>query len=61
MEFASVSDVLPEADTNAAKNLGVFSIANALPQAVAPAILALRTANNYPEKGVYEQSRLLVS
>jgi MFS family permease len=36
-DFAVVTEVLPEVETNAAKNLGVFNIANALPQSIAPA------------------------
>ena len=51
-DFAVVTEVLPEAETNAAKNLGVFNIANALPQSLAPAfapfILSLGGGNNYP-------------
>jgi MFS family permease len=37
VDLALVTEVLPRPD-NAAKDLGVFNIANALPQAVAPAI-----------------------
>lgn len=37
VDLALVSDVLPDPD-NAAKDLGVFNIASALPQSVAPAI-----------------------
>jgi len=43
-DLALVNDVLPERDTHAARNLGIFNIANVLPQllmpAVAPAILS---------------------
>ena len=37
VDLALVTDVLPDAD-NAAKDLGVFNIANALPYAIAPAV-----------------------
>ena len=37
VDLALVTDVLPDAE-NAAKDLGVFNIANALPYAVAPAV-----------------------
>lgn len=51
LDFAIVSDVLPEAATSAAKNLGVFNIANALPQSFAPAfapfVLAIGGGANY--------------
>jgi MFS family permease len=38
VDIALVTDVLPNAHTEAAKNLGVFNIANALPQSLAPAV-----------------------
>ncbi|MEL7976151.1 MFS transporter [Isoptericola sp. F-RaC21] len=38
VDLALVTDVLPNAETEAAKNMGVFNIANALPQSVAPAL-----------------------
>jgi MFS family permease len=38
VDIALVTDVLPNARTEAAKNLGVFNIANALPQSLAPAV-----------------------
>lgn len=54
VDLALVTDVLPNRETEAAKNMGVFNIANALPQslapAVAPALLAIGAthgANNY--------------
>ncbi len=37
VDLALVADVLPDPD-NAAKDLGVFNIANAMPQSLAPAI-----------------------
>lgn len=43
-DLALVTDVLPERETHAARNLGIFNVANVLPQslmpAIAPAILA---------------------
>lgn len=52
VDLALVTDVLPNRDTEAAKNMGVFNIANALPQSLAPALaptlLAIGTGgNNY--------------
>ncbi|MFE1880207.1 MFS transporter [Streptomyces diastatochromogenes] len=51
VDLALVIDVLPDSATDAAKDLGVFNIANTLPQslapAVAPAILAIGTGDNY--------------
>lgn len=44
VDLALVTDVLPDRD-NAAKDLGVFNIASALPQSIAPAILALGGGN----------------
>ncbi|MDR3361053.1 MAG: MFS transporter [Bifidobacteriaceae bacterium] len=41
VDIALVTDVLPNARTDAAKNLGVFNIANALPQSLAPATAPL--------------------
>jgi MFS family permease len=38
VDLALVADVLPDADSSAAKDLGVLNIAGALPFAVAPAI-----------------------
>lgn len=38
VDLALVTDVLPNRDTEAAKNMGVFNIANALPQSLAPAV-----------------------
>ncbi len=38
VDLALVTDVLPNRETEAAKNMGVFNIANALPQSLAPAI-----------------------
>jgi MFS family permease len=53
VDLALVTDVLPHAETEAAKNMGVFNIANALPQslapAVAPAVLALGATEAVPE------------
>ncbi|SKC79098.1 MFS transporter [Krasilnikoviella flava] len=52
VDLALVTDVLPNAETEAAKNMGVFNIANALPQSVAPALAPVFLAvgaggNNY--------------
>ena len=51
VDLALVTDVLPDSERNAAKDLGILNIANALPQVVAPltgaAILAL-AQGNYP-------------
>lgn len=41
VDLALVTDVLPNRDTEAAKNMGVFNIANALPQSLAPALAPL--------------------
>lgn len=38
VDQALVVDILPDRETNAAKNLGVLNIANAVPQSIAPAI-----------------------
>ncbi|GAA4161009.1 MFS transporter [Gryllotalpicola daejeonensis] len=38
VDLALVTDVLPNRETEAAKNMGVFNIANALPQSLAPAV-----------------------
>jgi MFS family permease len=54
VDQALVVDVLPDRDTHAAKNLGVFNIANAVPQSIAPAVAPLflaigsATGQNYP-------------
>ncbi len=49
VDFALVTDVLPERETHAARNLGIFNIASVLPQwlmpAVAPAILAVSSGS----------------
>ncbi|WP_086844971.1 MFS transporter [Amycolatopsis kentuckyensis] len=51
VDYALVASVLPDSDTAAAKGMGVFNIANALPQTVAPAIapvfLAIGGGQNY--------------
>jgi MFS family permease len=51
VDLALVTDVLPNRETEAAKNMGVFNIANALPQslapAMAPALLAIGSGGNY--------------
>jgi MFS family permease len=53
VDLALVTDVLPNRETDAAKNMGVFNIANALPQSLAPALAPLllaigsTTAANY--------------
>ena len=38
VDLALVTDVLPDKEHHAAKDLGVLNVANALPQSVAPAI-----------------------
>jgi MFS family permease len=52
VDLALVTDVLPNKETEAAKNMGVFNIANALPQSLAPAIapffLAIGAAPGVP-------------
>ena len=52
VDLALVADVLPNRDTDAGKDLGVFNIANAMPQSLAPAIapvfLAVGGGGNYP-------------
>lgn len=49
VDLALVTDVLPDSERDAAKDLGILNIANALPQVVAPltgaAILALAQGN----------------
>jgi MFS family permease len=51
VDLALVTDVLPNRETEAAKNMGVFNIANALPQSLAPALaptlLAVGSGGNY--------------
>lgn len=51
VDYALAAAVLPNRDTEAAKGMGVFNIANALPQSVAPAIaplfLAIGGGGNY--------------
>lgn len=51
VDLALVSAVLPNSGREAAKDMGVFNIANALPQSIAPAIapicLAMGSGNNY--------------
>jgi MFS family permease len=51
VDLALVTDVLPDREVDAGKDLGVLNIANALPQVVAPAIaplfLAIGGPNNY--------------
>jgi len=51
VDQALVVDILPDRETNAAKNLGVLNIANAVPQSIAPAIapivLAVGSGQNY--------------
>lgn len=51
VDLALVAQVLPNGGATAAKDLGVFNIANAVPQMVAPAIaplfLAIGTGGNY--------------
>ena len=51
VDLALITDVLPDKDHKAAKDMGIFNIANSLPQSVAPAIaplfLALGGGGNY--------------
>lgn len=51
VDLALVTDVLPDQEHAAAKDLGIFNIANTLPQSVAPAIapflLAIGGGGNY--------------
>jgi MFS family permease len=51
VDYALVASVLPDSSTEAAKGMGVFNIASALPQTVAPAIaplfLAIGGGHNY--------------
>lgn len=51
VDLALVTDVLPDKESAAAKDMGVFNIANALPQSLAPAIapvlLAIGGGGNY--------------
>ncbi|WP_159792875.1 MFS transporter [Puerhibacterium puerhi] len=44
VDLALVTDVLPNRETEAAKNMGVFNIANALPQSLAPAFAPMLLA-----------------
>ena len=41
IDLALITDVLPDRENKAAKDLGIFNIANSLPQSVAPAIAPL--------------------
>lgn len=51
VDLALVTDVLPNKETAAAKDMGIFNVANALPQSVAPAlaplVLAIGGGGNY--------------
>lgn len=51
VDLALITDVLPDKEHKAAKDLGIFNIANSLPQSVAPAIaplfLAIGGGGNY--------------
>ena len=51
VDLALITDVLPDKDHAAAKDMGIFNIANSLPQSVAPAIaplfLAIGGGGNY--------------
>jgi MFS family permease len=40
VDLALITDVLPNREADAAKDLGIFNIASALPQAIAPATAA---------------------
>lgn len=41
VDLALITDVLPDKDHTAAKDMGIFNIANSLPQSVAPALAPL--------------------
>ena len=41
VDLALITDVLPDKEHKAAKDMGIFNIANSLPQSVAPAIAPL--------------------
>lgn len=41
VDLALVTEVLPNKETDAAKDLGIFNLANALPQSIAPALAPL--------------------
>jgi MFS family permease len=41
VDFALVTDVLPSQQDDAAKDLGLFNVASALPQSIAPAIASV--------------------
>jgi MFS family permease len=41
VDLALITDVLPDKEHNAAKDMGIFNIANSLPQSVAPAMAPL--------------------
>jgi MFS family permease len=41
VDLALVTDVLPNREDDAAKDLGLFNVASALPQSIAPAIASL--------------------
>jgi MFS family permease len=41
VDYALVTSVLPNSDTEAAKGMGLFNVANTLPQSIAPAIAPL--------------------
>ena len=51
VDLALITDVLPDKDHTAAKDMGVFNIANSLPQSVAPALapffLSIGGGGNY--------------
>jgi len=38
VDYALVSDVLPDSDTEAAKGMGVFNLSSTVPQTVAPVL-----------------------
>lgn len=46
VDLALVTDVLPNRWRDAAKDLGIFNVANALPQAIAPAVAPLILASS---------------
>ena len=51
VDFALATDALPNKDRDAAKDLGLFNIANALPQSIAPVLASLilvGTSGSYP-------------
>jgi len=53
VDQALVVDVLPDRETDAGKNMGVFNVANAVPQSIAPAVAPFILAIGQGETGNY--------